>query len=563
MSGIPIKKYIDIENTTDVLVVKSNVSYAPQDLPLYKEQFNELVEDGTISQGSFEDNEWIVLGLYSFHNMRFDFGTKPIINDALKAYIVVKYIGRDTSSSNAAKSLMAVKKILLATNFFNKNNLADYRESITYFSDFEKTQLYYAKEFIRFYNFNAASEYLNVLKNVSIPLSTPRRLPSYRSLLLFDNILTNFFDSASETELERFYPILLWWKISKIIPIRPIEFCILPWDCCYYLPEDNSYYLKIERRKLRNGVVKSKKIPKINTMKITHELYQLIKRYRDMVDPQGNSKYLLPYQAYSKHLKCSVQQKSLNRKIDKDLLSPPLLRYLLKKFYIEIIEGVYKFNTIEKSSKETLADNDIEFINLGDTRHVAFCSMMLQGLNPLTIAQLGGHETLREQQFYHSHMDTFVDAHTYVLARAIKGKLNNRQINLDISEKTRKQTLERLALRDNFYSLRKTKYGRCKSKNFPYECTEAFDHCFFCNHFIGDENIPPDILKELSVKIEKEIQTKIEFIKTISSRMMIDANSSEYDLQVQEKLQTESKSLQSYIQQQAVINAYQLKKNEV
>lgn len=41
--------------------------------------------------------------------------------------------------------------------------------------------------------------------------------------------------------------------------------------------------------------------------------------------------------------------------------------------------------------------------------------MMLQGVNPIYIAQLAGHHSLNIQMGYYSHLETFTTAKTYML----------------------------------------------------------------------------------------------------------------------------------------------------
>jgi glucose-6-phosphate 1-dehydrogenase len=49
----------------------------------------------------------------------------------------------------------------------------------------------------------------------------------------------------------------------------------------------------------------------------------------------------------------------------------------------------------------------IDRLTTGDARHYAFCNMMLQGFNMLSIARIGGHKTLRMQMHYHAHLEHF------------------------------------------------------------------------------------------------------------------------------------------------------------
>ncbi|MGR5979261.1 hypothetical protein ACT7DJ_17430 [Bacillus cereus] len=48
---------------------------------------------------------------------------------------------------------------------------------------------------------------------------------------------------------------------------------------------------------------------------------------------------------------------------------------------------------------------------------MAFCNMMLQGFNMLSIARIGGHKTLRQQLHYHAHLDHLAESAVHILAK--------------------------------------------------------------------------------------------------------------------------------------------------
>ena len=71
---------------------------------------------------------------------------------------------------------------------------------------------------------------------------------------------------------------------------------------------------------------------------------------------------------------------------------------LLKSFYTHIIENLYGCYV-----------NNEDKLTLGDTRHLAFCSLYLQGMSPVEIAMLGGHTTLEMQDSYTNHVTYYID----------------------------------------------------------------------------------------------------------------------------------------------------------
>lgn len=560
--GMPIKKYIDVQNTSEVIVVNKIVKFSSKEIEDYKDKFKKLKEDSTIVNGEFEDNEWTIAKDYGYTTITFDFEINIELNTAMKCYSVIKLSIKSETALNISKSLKAIKRSLLLTSFFKKDYIIDYQNSFSSWSDTKKQGLYFVKEFIKYYEINESNEYLKVINKIKIPLTNIRLLPSYKSILLFDAILEDFYKNTSIEQKQRFFPLLLWWKITKIIPMRPCEFAKLGRDCCKYSEDTDEYYITIKRAKRKNGVIKYKKIPILNKIKTTKETYDLTQEYLLLVDPENKSKRLLSYNSYNKFLEPAFRESAYWKKVDSDVMTTSDLRYLLAKFYNEVVTDMYNFTCIDKGiSNEKLEDYEIERIQLGDTRHLAFCSMMLQGFNPLTIAQIGGHYSLRGQMHYYSHLETFVDAHTYVLAKVLRDRMTTFSDINEFYTKHSTDIIEREKLGDEFYRLRKVEGGRCKSTNFPHDCKDL-DHCIFCNNYIIDDTLTVELLNDISLKVEKEIASKLYYIKNIIKEFAfnidVTENKVEYDLQDQERLKTCSNTLNTLVNQKAVIDAFKL-----
>ena len=44
----------------------------------------------------------------------------------------------------------------------------------------------------------------------------------------FNDIIEDFIKTSKDDEREQFFPIILWWKISTIIPLRSHEIVLIP-----------------------------------------------------------------------------------------------------------------------------------------------------------------------------------------------------------------------------------------------------------------------------------------------------------------------------------------------
>lgn len=159
-----------------------------------------------------------------------------------------------------------------------------------------------------------------------------------------------------------------------------------------------------------------------------------------------------------------------------------------KAFQKEIVEGQYDYKVVRSHDTK---EGELPYIYYGDTRHLAIMNMMLQGMNPIYIAQLAGHHTLDAQLGYYSHLETFTTAKSYILSQFMKGNnlLKRPSRDTNMGEKVVKKEI----LGTDYYALPKVAkgQGRCSSRNIPYECNHK--SCLFCKNFFP-ENVSEDLL---------------------------------------------------------------------
>lgn len=251
-----------------------------------------------------------------------------------------------------------------------------------------------------------------------------RSLPSNKDILAFEYYLKRFFSEEKEQSIVNYYrPLLLWWEITTVIPMRPSEFAFkLKRDCL--VNNNREYYLKIDRVKIRKAKRTVGRIPILNKIGITKEIYDLISEYIELTSFDSNTKTLISYEAMIKFRKDYLNSKDTKYNLRNfsenkgDTTSNTLknLASLLNSFYKVVIEGFYSDNTIS------------DYLTPGDTRHLAFSSLVLQGLNPIEIAMLGGHTTLSTQDSYTGHVNYYVDSE-------ILSFVSNRNIPKEISDK--------------------------------------------------------------------------------------------------------------------------------
>jgi len=265
-----------------------------------------------------------------------------------------------------------------------------------------------------------------------------KALPKTVDIFKFGYYMDKFYNEENdEILINLFFPLRLWWKITNVIPMRPSEFTTKIKRNCIK-DEGGNYLLYINRVKVtssENSKVKNSRasIPLLNRVGISKDIYDLIQEYLNITSSDELTETLLSYKTYKKYSNAFHQkfnstsfdyvpliEKSV--KVYQEYFNLDTLNKLLELFYSKIIKGKYG------------EDNISGHLNLGDTRHLAFTTLMLQGISPIEIAMLGGHTTLAAQNHYTYHASYYVDSE-------ILKFIANKNIHNEISSKSLKDII--------------------------------------------------------------------------------------------------------------------------
>ncbi|RDW16120.1 hypothetical protein CWR48_18210 [Oceanobacillus arenosus] len=339
-----------------------------------------------------------------------------------------------------------------------------------------------AFNFLTFSGIDSFHDYNQPLINIKKGLPKEvfaRQLPSGKDVLKLDYCINRYFNKGINTNTRLlFAPILLWWKLTNIIPMRISEFCTIERFC---IPPKYYRNCKISLpREKRTG--NHRRVQVVDKLEITKDIYDLISEYIHHTETYGVSKTLVSYRAYKELNEYSNRNPS---KKDEDYFNSNIFKSLLRKFYKDVVYGEYN-ETVERK------------VRPNDTRHFAFCSLLMQGLSPIEIARLGGHSTIEAQYHYSNHTEYFIDIEVDKLIKSfmnkdgeMKGVFEGNEITYDDIDKKSKN------FPDKKIELLKMEIGWCKDELQRCESVE----CMLCKHWW----IHP---KEL-VKIRPVIQDKI------------------------------------------------------
>jgi len=478
--GMTVREYVG-ENKSSYLVIKYKKDNTSEEAE-YREYFDALKNAGTIISDSYDDGLWICFQDKDSPTKRLSFSfmeARPEIEKTVKNYLLVKLYVQKCSLVTVKKRLMHIRHFMEDTDFMNPDNVKNYQMIIGTWNENKKREAISIKEFLQFSSLDNAGLYYDVVKNIKKAENNYRELPNFQGVLIFDFIVNDYWEKIKDSkDRYRLFPVILWWKLTTVIPTRPVEFFNLKRDSVY--EKNGRYFFKVERLKTELG--KRLAVSDIVTdFEINEELYFLIHDYVDYCNGIDDCIYLISpptCDVIYRDMVFNTRQKFTHEKMNK----------YYHAFQKEIVEGQYHYKVVRSRD---MKEGELPYIYYGDTRHLAIMNMMLQGINPIYIAQLAGHHTLDAQVGYYSHLETFTTAKSYILSQFMKGNslLKRPSSDANMGEKIVGKEL----MGADYYSLPKVAkgQGRCSSKNIPYECNHK--SCLFCKYFFP-ENVTEDQL---------------------------------------------------------------------
>ncbi|WP_110114002.1 hypothetical protein [Bacillus sp. CGMCC 1.16541] len=568
--GIMVREIVKQDNTS-VISRKRYIQFDKENIDEFKVKFEELKYEKILNVTcNFDHHKWHGLTTdWNSHLDFTDFEYNQTLYNALKCYVITELYDRRISLQVIGLRLSEIKKTIKMTKSYDEDYLDDFVRYIESRPEKSLNDFKYGNtSFLYFYPVNDYEEYLVELSYIpgkKVIGENVRELPPYKSIVWFDHLINNFMSSADENLKKKYYPIYLWWRITTVIPMRPNEFLKLKKDCCYYSPKDNEYFIKIPRTKQRpNPLSKRRVIPVIDELKTNKDIYNLIHDYINFTDTEEGD-YLFSLMSFD-HL----NNKFFKVRVIKERVTKKDFDNLLAEFYKEIICEKYQFEVFDNNGDFNNQDFNFGLVKLrpGDTRHLAFCSMMLQGFNPLTIAQIGGHETLFSQNHYLGHLAEFTEAHTLMLSKYIKQNINSQ--NSEVNNLFTSADKRQLAFK-RFTNIkpRKIDGGLCYSQNFPKDCVDK--DCLFCSHFqfnFAETNYSDiELLNNSLSVVRDEIKVKVGFLKRYYEEMTKTRRNELDTLQIndmnEKELQRESKALNILVNREALLLAHIEKLNEI
>lgn len=496
--------------------------------------FEKYKEKGII-RSEFLDNRWLLVNPLERLYLEFDFNEILYINesksremytfkqfvDSVKTFVVLTM--GDMTIENMRNSLAALKKFVKNTKFFNTSFSEKRLKDIT-----EIGQVSFLEKFLNYIMFEGTSEYIDLLNEDLIVIRKKiakkakqnalnrRSLVDLQSLFLFDRILNEFWLEEKDIDKKAlYYPLIIWWKIANIIPIRVKEFLLTSYNCI--IPKDNGLY----EIKLRRSLIKGGK----STQKVTHtledldelpypipsDIVMLIDEYKELSKRYRKDNTLLfchnTYIHYtSVHMVASFKSSLINRVKHEDRkFTPEALRCTVHRFYKNIIlkergmslkgheqinhsKNGHIFKVVEEEKKDDfqpLKPNEIAIVELGDVRHFAMINMVLNDVSPTLIRDVVRHKDINTSYHYFGNIDEVVKCMSYIKYKELckynpEDIVKEKQLNI-----TANKIINAMELQDN--KLIEMDNGHCSSSNFANgdlkDCIVVDGDCEMCDYY--------------------------------------------------------------------------------
>ena len=251
-----------------------------------------------------------------------------------------------------------------------------------------------------------------------------RTLPDFKSILTFGTILDDFWRSAGPDEKLLYFPVLLWWKVTGVIPTRPREFLVTPRDCiCQDAGGEWQLTLRKDLLKGRSVSIHYKidRDYEKRTYPVPAWLASLLKEYITMTACYSSTELdtlLIPDPHYL------LKGRARNRR--SRYFTYANLRCILQDFLEQIVSGRYGYTVVdyavedgESIPAEQPSGDGTDPLrtlcapHLGDTRHISLINMIAEGVQPLAAMELAAHENPRQVFHYAANLDTYLKCATY------------------------------------------------------------------------------------------------------------------------------------------------------
>lgn len=547
---------VQTKDESSGLMTYSLKKYDNKDLDKSKTKFEELKKNGTIVQSEFNDTEWMLYTqdarqtikfafdelLFSREFKKREFYSFNQFVDSVKCYVLNVF--ENTGISSLSNFLNILKKVLDSTRYFNDKYKNKWLDNINLDdSAVPRTCLTMVRNFVDYLDLDEFDDYLEIMDNDLSAITKNvkqfkknknlmrRTLSNFQSVFLFDKLIDDFWYDESTSKEERIYysALYLWWKITNILPLRPTEFAVTPYNCLN--TKDDKYVITVRRSALK-GNTASKSVFNLKrtyarvkhsledytlfTYPISEQIALEIMNYRKLYnefrkEEEIDGELPLFFTRYDSGLIDICRHKETELPV----FNSKYLNKIIKRFYYDIVQNRMKYTVIPKTydkdsengEDEQLADNCIEIMNAGDTRHFALLNMVLNDFNPILVKDFANQLSVDTAYHYFGNTTELVKCISYNKYKRLVEYDANTVIDSKTANITGKKVL--IAMKSSNKKYVEVDYGRCHSEKFYAgkidDCISAGDDCEHCDYFVRTQ---AETKEERALKV-KQLEDEI------------------------------------------------------
>lgn len=519
-----------------------------------KDIFDNYITLGIIHDCKFEDEHWFLSDEYSNISFIFDINefsykkyyekwlmlSMNVFRDYLKSYVL--FTMGDLVLKALQNLINDIKRFIncnpeelyaLSTNIYltAPNRVIEFFSILPEPADTEKMEYIF--------------DVLELMADINYSTAAPqkRALASFDSYFLFNDIINDYWNSIIPDE-ERlfFYPLYLWWQITGVIPMRPREFILTPRKCMEQ--KKDGWYITLRKNQIKGS---DKKIAyKIEgdyitvQYKIPDKLAKEILKYLDFTKKYDSTELDTLF-ITDTHYKQWNQKKHSNSRYFTYVNLNCVMRY----FFRDIIEGRYGLKIIYDREVKHLEEGYINYLHLGDTRHLALINIIAEGGTPVIAMMLAGHDNIEMSAHYYSNITSLIECRTYKQYRKVlKGN-----VTYELSHKGKfPLNIKEFVLLDDS--------GRCYSPAFLNDdyadCRKVsgpngeIGYCPACTYYRA--GIKGDFFKEDDI-YRRRIEDDCKHLEQIVKKVRLLKGNNEDILQAMLRLQSSSYTYQQYCEE--------------
>lgn len=352
----------------------------------------------------------------------------------------------------------------------------------------------------------------------------PCIMNEFQSYFTFDHLICDAWKNVmTPLQKEYYFPVYFYRTLTMILPLRVMEFCVIPYDCL--TEQDGHYYITVRRTRLKGSTSRDPRIHyytidkdyKEEDPEIPKWLYDLVDKWRE-----GTAGYEHPFELlFSVDYMAGLGYKKMFVRSKESTFTPKRLGELLKEFYEEFLIGHYGMKLVteeellsryydEEDGSYRMYPDEIMMMQLKQTRHLAMINLIRWGCNPQIIKRFAGHSTPQTDANYYGNTSRFVRCATKILWERTRTAADS-----CIEEEVLMPRNNMQVFIDRSRPYIKVDGGRCYSEQLAKKdytsCFQCNGRCKKCGDYVADKTDKVTAAEEK--KLNEEAMLIIQMLK--------------------------------------------------